>query len=91
MMQASSNALDEYTIAAFIAGTLSENDRRSVVSHLLKDDDAREWLHMACEALAVAKEEPMMNASWTDVAPRPPVASPDRAARRYVPCPRNFS
>jgi anti-sigma factor RsiW len=84
--------LDDYTMAAFISGTLPEDERRAVLSTLLHDDDARQWLHMACEALAASKEEAEpVSGSWLYVTPRPPVRGADRPASRYVPYPRGFS
>jgi len=84
--------LDDYTMAAFISGTLPEDERRAVLSTLLHDDDARQWLHMACEALAASKEEPEpVSESWMYVTPRPPVRGVDRPASRYAPSPRGFS
>ena len=76
--------LDEYTMSAFISGTLSAEQRKSVLSCLLKDEDARDWLHMACEALAVAlhKDAPT---PWLNLAVRPPVRGADRPSRRPGP------
>ncbi|MDX1547357.1 MAG: hypothetical protein R3247_10235 [Rhodothermales bacterium] len=48
-------SLDEYTLAAFLAGTLPEDRRAEVLAYLAEHDDARELLCMAEEALAVAE------------------------------------
>ncbi|GIV61024.1 MAG: hypothetical protein KatS3mg043_2113 [Rhodothermaceae bacterium] len=85
--------LDDHTMAAFISGTLSEEERREVIHLLLHDDEARDWLHMACEALAAAREEGPDPAgyAWMYMAPRPPAPGPDRPALRYAPSPPGFS
>jgi anti-sigma factor RsiW len=46
--------IDDYTLAAFISGELPEARRSTVAAALVQDRDAREVLHMACEALAAA-------------------------------------
>lgn len=53
--------IDEYTLAAFLSGSLAEDRRREVAAYLAENADARELLCMAHEAL--------------DAAP-PPVAEP---------------
>lgn len=79
--------LDEYTLAAFLAGTLPPERRAEVMASLADNEDARELLCMAEEALAAAP--PPVAAPFTDPAseapPPPPVPSkaapPDRAPR----------
>lgn len=80
--------LDDYTLAAFLSDSLAPEARRSVVSRLLRDDDARDLLHMACEALAAAfqREEP---APRLALAARPALHGADRPALRYEPHPRS--
>ena len=77
--------LDDYTLAAFLSGELPERERRTVAAALLNDRAAREVLHMACEALAVAFETPDGRQSIRErvgMAPaRPRIAGFDRAAR----------
>ena len=85
--------IDEYTLASFIAGTLSEKDREAVMMCLLTNEDARECLHMACEALAAARQtEPPP--AYEPFLPRVAVPSPafrtDRPARRSVPHTRSY-
>lgn len=47
-------SVDSYTLAAFLSGQLPERERRSVSAALVTDPEARELLHMACEAMAAA-------------------------------------
>lgn len=47
-------SVDEYTLAAFLSGDLPERERKTVAAALVFDQEAREILHMACEALASA-------------------------------------
>ncbi|RMF59631.1 MAG: hypothetical protein D6746_08035, partial [Bacteroidetes bacterium] len=77
---------------AFISGTLSDEERQAVLTTLLWDDEAREWLHMACEALAAARQErPSTEETWRYAVPRAPMPGPDRPARRYVHYPPGLS
>jgi hypothetical protein len=48
--------MDEYTLAAFLAGTLPEDRRREVLAFLSENADARELLCMAHEALEAAQQ-----------------------------------
>lgn len=77
--------LDSYTLAAFLSGELPNASRPTVAAALVQDRDAREVLHMACEALAAAMEFESTRQHLTDRASRP-VARPgryslDRSAR----------
>jgi hypothetical protein len=47
-------SVDDYTLAAFLSGDLPERERKTVAAALVFDQEAREVLHMACEALAAA-------------------------------------
>jgi len=47
--------IDEYTLAAYIAGTLPEDERAEVAAYLAENADARELLQMAYEALEAAR------------------------------------
>lgn len=51
-----SNPLDEYTLAAFLAGTLSEEKHRDVLQYLVANDEARELVCMAQDAMEAARE-----------------------------------
>ena len=48
--------IDEYTLAAFLSGRLSEERRRDVVAYLAENADARVLLCMAGEALEAARQ-----------------------------------
>ena len=84
--------LDEQTLAAFISGALPEEEHRTVLFSLLRDEEARQWLHMACEALAVArqKSEPPAHPDFAYSASRPALRCPDRPALRAAPRPQTF-
>ena len=56
MNPSSTEPIDEYTLAAYMTGTLPEARRREVVTYLAENADARELLCMAQEALEVATE-----------------------------------
>ncbi|MEX0747534.1 MAG: hypothetical protein WD275_05985, partial [Rhodothermales bacterium] len=47
--------IDEYTLAAFIAGTLTKQRRQEVIEYLAGNADAREVLQMAYAALSAAQ------------------------------------
>lgn len=65
-------SIDEYMLAKFIAGRLSEKRRHEVIDKLSKSADLRELLHMSIEALNANKsiedllEPPTRN--WTPAA-----------------------
>lgn len=50
-MKDKNQPMDEYTLAAFMAGTLPRNRRAEVAEYLSNNADARELLQMAYEAL----------------------------------------
>ena len=54
-MQDFDQVIDEYTLAAFIAGTLTKKRRQEVIDYLAGNADAREVLHMAYQALGAAQ------------------------------------
>ena len=80
--------IDEYSLAAFLSGTLPEERRREVMAYLAENADARELLCMAHEALEAAQvpvSEPFMRpetASAKPAAPKTPHPAPPRKARR---------
>lgn len=83
-MDRQNQVIDEYTLAAFIAGSLTEQRRAEVVAYLADNADARELLHMAYEALEAARATP---ADADDTRPhdrpaRPSTRSSDRGAVR---------
>lgn len=78
-------AIDEYTLAAFLAGMLSEGRRREVIDHLAASPEAREVLQMASEALEAAhrgecSEPPSSSRNRMPPGPRP--TAPRHPARR---------
>lgn len=82
-MSSSKHPIDEYTLAAFLSGTLPEERRGEVMAYLAENADARELLCMAHEALEAAQQpvtEPF-------VTPQPtlPVPAAPRAPRRSAP------
>ncbi len=86
-MNTENNTMDEYTLAAFMAGTLPPQRREEVALYLAQNADARELLQMAYEALEASKaqneefELPEM--------PAEPVAAPiTRADREPARLPR---
>lgn len=54
-MKEANIVLDDRTLAAYIAGSLSAEERAAVTSALVRDPEAREVLAMATQALAAAK------------------------------------
>ena len=46
--------LDDYTLAAYLSGEIDDEARHTVAAALVTDREAREILHLACEALAAA-------------------------------------
>ncbi|MFT4603837.1 MAG: hypothetical protein ACI9W4_000553 [Rhodothermales bacterium] len=71
--------LDEYTLAAYLAGETPDDERATVAAALVQDQAAREVLHMACEALAAALQFGPVRRHLEDQAARPP-ARPGRTA-----------
>lgn len=68
-MEQVNNPIDDYTLAAFIAGTLPEKRRAEVISYLAQNEEARELLRMAYQAMDVAGDIPVVEIK--KVAPRP--------------------
>ena len=66
--------IDEYSLAAFLSGTLPEERRREVMAYLAENADARELLCMAHEALEAAQ------APVAEPFTMPETASPEPAA-----------
>lgn len=76
------HSIDEYTLAAFLDGTLTSARRQEVIAYLAQNADARELLKMSYEALEAA-EEPTLFEHAEQVEPTPVQAPlPDRQARR---------
>ncbi|NNE68978.1 MAG: hypothetical protein HKN29_01300 [Rhodothermales bacterium] len=71
--------LDDYTLAAFLSGELPSSKRSTVAAQLVQDAEARETLHLACEALAAALQHGPVQRHLEDRASRPP-ARPHRLA-----------
>ncbi len=74
--------IDDHTLASFMAGTLPVERRREVASQLAKDENARELLHMAYEAMDATK--PFGGSVKPVPVERAPQAAPRRADRRPV-------
>ncbi len=83
-MNHTQHPIDEYTLAAFLSGSLSEEQRREVVAYLAENADARELLCMAHEALEAA-QQPAVEQPFTTAAPEQP--APSREAIRRTPRP----
>ena len=83
------HSIDEYTLAAFLDGTLTPARRQEVIAYLARNADARELLKMSYEALEAA-EEPALFEQAEPAEPTPTRASvPDRQARpRPFPVPQ---
>ena len=77
-------SVDDYTLAAFLAGELPERERRTVAASLVADQDAREILHMACEALSAAFTSESAREDFRLRASRPP-ARPKSQGRDRTP------
>lgn len=81
--------LDEYTLAAFLSGTLSDEQHREVIAYLSINEEARELVCMAQDALEAAREpvtEPfaLPAASLKPAAPPQPARAPARSAQSRV-------
>ena len=83
-MDLQQHPIDEYTLAAFLAGTLSNERRAEVAAYLAHNEDARELLQMAHEALESAKrsDEPLVLPAAPARQPAPPARTGDRPARQ---------
>ena len=84
--------IDEYMLAGFLAGELSEGDHREVTAALIRDRGLREWLTMASEALEAAnvrtglmgRMAPRMNPSRPGIRREDRHAMPSSTATRRV-------
>ncbi|MFQ5569320.1 MAG: hypothetical protein ACE5G0_06570, partial [Rhodothermales bacterium] len=80
--------IDEYTLAAFLAGTLPEARRREVAAYLAENADARELLCMAQEALEASQQpvvEPFsLPTAATPLSGKATERSPRPAVRRHL-------
>ena len=85
-MKPDQHPIDEYTLAAFLSGTLSEERRREVVAYLAKNADARELLCMAQEALE-ASQQPVVEQPFTMPMAAPEQPAPSREPIRHAPRP----
>ena len=85
-MKSTQHPIDEYTLAAFLSGTLSEEQRREVAAYLAENADARELLCMAHEALEAA-QQPAVEQPFAAPAPTPEQPAPSRAPIRHAPRP----
>ncbi len=56
-MEKENIVLDDRTLAAYIEGNLSPEERAEVTAALVRDPDARELLAMAMQALAAARTQ----------------------------------
>ena len=54
------HSIDEYTLAAFLDGSLTSARRQEIKAYLAKNADARELLKMAYEALEAAEEPALL-------------------------------
>ena len=74
--------IDEHLLAGYISGELSDSDRAAVTAEMIRDSSLREWLHMACAALAAAADEriqgPQMKLMLNTSDARPGVRRGDR-------------
>ncbi len=85
-MKPDQHPIDEYTLAEFLSGTLSEERRREVVAYLAKNADARELLCMAQEALE-ASQQPVVEQPFTMPIAAPEQPAPSREPIRHAPRP----
>ena len=70
-MQRDDPFIDEYTLAAFLAGNLPEKERAQVLAYLAASEDARELLCMAQDALEAADAPARSTPAPAPAAPRP--------------------
>lgn len=78
-----SNPLDEYTLAAFLSGTLPEEKHREVLRHLTDNEEARELVCMAQDAMEAAREPVTEPFALPEVSSKPTAApQPARAPAR---------
>jgi hypothetical protein len=80
--------VDEYVLAGYISGSLSEAERKNVSAELIRNKHLREWLHMACSALAATGDEkqegPNMRLLDTMEPARPGIRRGDRSSAPSV-------
>lgn len=74
-MPSSLAPIDDYTLAAFLAGNLSDADRARVIDALAADPEGSERLAMAAQALEAAQ-------AFVEAMPRSTIRAADRAPRR---------
>lgn len=77
-MKRDQHPIDEYTLAAFLSGTLSEERRQEVTAYLAENADARELLCMAHEALEAA-QQPVVEQPFTSPEQPAPSREPIRS------------
>ena len=79
--------IDDHLLAGYISGSLSQNERSTLTAELLQNQDLRDWLHMAVEALAVSKQFESENPLMALVEPKKPAhpraMNGDRGARSH--------
>lgn len=80
LMDQAQGSLDEATLAAYLAGSLSPEDRVAVERKLTRDAEARELLCMAQEAMDAALE--VTDAPTPDAPASPSPKTGDRAPKR---------
>ena len=74
-MKSTMQSIDEYTLAAFLDGTLTSARRQEVRAYLAKNADARELLKMAYDALEAAEEPALFDQpGLAEAAPMPPTS-----------------
>ena len=84
-MDRTNQAIDEYTLAAFLGGTLSDQRRAEVIAYLAQNADARELLQMTYEAMQAARPDgasaapPLSHAAGAAPASVPQAASAPEA------------
>lgn len=89
-MDRTNQLMDEYTLAAFIAGTLPPKQREEVIRYLTENADARELLQMAHDALEASRQTDEMEELPRVTGDRPLQRPPRRADRRSVPAARRM-
>lgn len=83
-MNSADSSFDEYTLAAFMAGSLSDDRRQEVITYLAENAEARELLAMAYQALDASTDEtplPFEVPAIPQATPQPVKPAPARAPR----------
>lgn len=83
-MNRADSTFDEYTLAAFMAGSLSDERRQEVIAYLAENAEARELLVMAYQALDASEDGtplPFDVPAFPQATPQPVAPAPDRAPR----------